>query len=505
MPSENSDNKRIAKNTILLYFRMIIIMLVTLYTSRVILMTLGVEDYGIYNVVGGIVAMFNFISGSLTSASQRFITFELGKGDKGNLSKIFSVSLQLHIFIAIGIAIVAEAIGVWFIYNKLQIPTGRLDAALWVFHFSILSMIIMFISVPYNALIVAHEKMTAFAMVSIVDAGLRLGIANSLLVFGTIDRLIVYGALMFIAQLVIRLCYTVYCKRNFSNCRFQWSFDKKVCKEMGSFASWSIFGNLAFVTYTQGLNLLLGMFFTPVVNAARGIAVQVQSAVNTFIQSFQTAINPQITKNYASGKVDDMISLVFRSSRFSYYLLMIVTIPVMLQTNEILKLWLRIVPDYTVSFLRVILLTTWINSIANPLIISVKATGKVKVYESTVGGLMILILPISYVFLKFGFPPITVFVVHLCMECCAMIFRIWNAKHLIHFSLKDYFSKVIIRLFVVTLFAVAIPVILQNLYGTGMAATVLVVITSLISSCLSIYILGLTRGERAFVLSKLRR
>ncbi len=478
---------------------------VTLFTSRIILQSLGVEDYGIYNVVGGIIAMFTFISGSLTTASQRFITFELGKEENGDLSKVFSTCLILHLVLAIIIAIIAEPIGIWFITHKLQIPAERTTEAIWVYHFSILSMITMFISVPYNAIIVAHERMDAFALISIIEALLRLGIAYSLIAFGGVDKLILYGALMFIAQLIIRVCYTVYCARNFKEYKFIRVLDKKMIKEMGSFASWSIFGNAAFVTYTQGLNLLLGTFFAPGVNAARGIAVQVQGAVNTFVNSFQTAINPQITKHYASGNIQEMISLVFRSSRFSFYLLMLMTIPILLQPEIILKLWLNTVPDYSVIFLQIILVTTWINSIANPLIISVKATGKIKIYEATVGSLMILILPISYVFLKLEYNPEIVFLVHLAIECCAMAFRIWNTSYLLNFSLKSYFSKVLANVTLVAIASFIIPYFVSINMSISMNSLIIVTFTSLACSFMAISIFGLTRSERNFIIRKIKR
>lgn len=502
----SENNKRIAKNTIYLYFRMMIMMVVNLYTSRVILESLGVEDYGIYNVVGGVVAMFNFISGSLTAATQRYITIELGKGGRGNLQKVFSASLQLHAILSLIIVIVAEPIGIWFIQNKLMIPSERIVAAMWIYQLSVLSMVVMFMSVPYNGLIVAHEKMSAFAFVSIVDAVIRLLIAYSLLACESYDKLIVYGILMFIAQLINRCCYTMYCKVKFRNCRFKTCRDKRLMLDMGHFASWSVFGNLAFVAYTEGLNLLLGMFFMPVVNAARGIAVQVQSAINAFVTGFQTAINPQITKSYAAGNILYMVSLVFRSSKLSYYLLMVLTLPIMIEPDFILNLWLKTVPCYTIPFLRIILVTTWINSVANPLIISVKATGKVRMYESTVGTLMILILPVSYIFLKLHYPPITVFVVHLFFECIAMLFRIWNTKQLIGFSFSDYFNKVILRILIVTIFSVIAPVCI-SLYidQHSFRSFLIILLVSLFSSCLSIYLLGLSKEESEFIKAKIRK
>lgn len=498
MSDNTSNNQRIAKNTIYLYLRTLVVMFVTLFTSRVILQSLGVEDYGIYNVVGGIITIFSFISSTLSTASQRYITFELGKGSEGNMSKLFSICLLLHLGLAFIVAIIAEPVGLWFINNKLLIPAERLVAAIWVYQFTILSMIISFLSVPFNALIVAHEKMNAFAVISIVDASLRLIVAYSIKLC-SFDKLVFYALLMFIAQLMVQACYMIYCHRHFSESHYKFHWDKALVREMGVFASWSVFGNIAYVTYTQGLNLLLGTFFMPTVNAARGIAVQVQSAVNQFVASFQTAINPQITKNYASGNVSEMINLVFRSSRFSFYLLMIMTIPVILETEFLLQLWLKIVPDYTVDFLRIILITTWINSIANPLIISVKATGKVKRYESIVGVLMILILPISYFFLKLGYPPVVVFIVHLCIECVAMVCRILITRGLIHFSLSRYVKEVLFIIIIVAVAALLIPSLLYFYIEPSMLRFFVIFGTSVIWSGIVILTLGFTKGERDFL------
>ena len=477
-------------------------MFVTLFTSRVVLQSLGVEDYGIYNVVGGIITMFSFISSTLSTASQRYITFELGKGSEGNMSKIFSICFFLHLGIAFIVVAIAEPVGLWFIYNKLLIPSDRLVAAVWVYQFTILSMILMFLSVPFNALIIAYEKMNAFAAISIVDAVMRLLIAYSIILCSS-DKLIVYAFLMFAAQLSVQACYMIYCYRNFPESHYKHHWDKALVKEMGKFASWSVFGNLAYVTYTQGLNLLLGTFFLPVVNAARGIAVQVQSAVNQFVTSFQTAINPQIIKNCSSGNMLEMINLVFRSSRFSFYLLMIMTIPVILETEVLLQLWLKNVPNYTIVFLRIILLTTWINSIANPLIISVKATGNVKKYESTVGVLMILILPISYFFLKIGYPPVTVFIVHLCMECLAMVCRILITRSLVHFSLRRYVKEVLLRIITVGCFAIIIPLLFYLYIDSSVLRFFMVCGVSVICSVISILLFGLTKGERVYITDKL--
>lgn len=504
MSDNQSNNRRIAKNAIYLYFRMIIMMLVTLYTSRVILQSLGVEDFGIYNVVGGIIAMFGFVTNTLSTSSQRFITFELGKGKHGNPNKVFSTCFILHFMLALAIAIIAEPIGMWFIQHKLMIPAERLDAAMWVFQITIVSMFLTFLAIPYNALIVAHERMNVYALISVVDAFLKLAIAFAVAYYPQ-DKLIFYGVLLLCIQITNVLFYYLYCNRSFVESKIRLIWDKVLIKEIGKFASWSIFGNVAYITYTQGLNLLLGTFFMPAVNAARGVAIQVQSAVNNFVSSFQTAINPQITKSYASGHTDEMLSLVFRSSRFSYFLLIIVTIPLLLESETILKLWLHTVPDDTVTFMRIILLTTWINSLANPLIISVKATGNVRKYESTVGILMMAILPVSYVFLKLGFPAVTVFVVHLSVECLAMVCRILITRQLIHFSLQKYFSDVVCRISIVTAVAVVLPIVLNTQLEQTISRFLIVSSASVICTIVAIIVFGLTKGERLFFTNKAKQ
>lgn len=288
------NNKRIAKNTLLLYFRMLFTMAVSLYTSRVVLNTLGVEDFGIYNVVGGVVAMFGFLNSAMSSSTQRYITFELGKNDFEQLKKVFNTSVSIHAFISVVILILAETIGLWFLYNKMTIPIERMDAALWVYQGAIASTIVLIMSVPYNATIIAHEKMSAFAYISVLEVVLKLLIVYLLLI-GDFDKLKLYAVLMFSIQLIIRLIYGRYCKKHFSETKFQWTKDWKLFKEMLGFAGWNLWGNCAGIAFTQGVNILLNMFFGPAVNAARGIAVQVQNAVNQFSFNFQTALNPHTT------------------------------------------------------------------------------------------------------------------------------------------------------------------------------------------------------------------
>ena len=498
-----SNNKRIAKNTILLYMRMILTMGITLFTSRVILQVLGIEDYGIYNLVGGVIAMFGFVSASLSTATQRFITFELGKGDRGALHIVFSTCLLLHTIIALFIVLIADPIGVWFIINKLVIPTGRLTAAIWVFQFSIISTFVMIVSVPFNAEIVAHEKMSAFAMISIVEATLKLLIVYSLLLTHE-DKLIVYGALLLLTQISIQCLYSFYCRKNFEEVTLKLKVDRSRVKEIGSFASWSILGNVSYLTYTHGLNLLLGTFFMPTVNAARGIALQVQGAVNSFVANFQTAINPQITKTYAAGQISEMHKLVFRSSRLSFYLLLIISLPFVFEAEMVLRLWLGVVPEYTVVFLRLIFLTTWINSFANPLIISVKASGKVWQYESVVAVIMLLILPISYVFLILGFDAGIVFAVHLAIECVAQFARIKITGKLIGYSCSIYIKEVLMKILLTGTIAIIPPMSVYMSLPDSWTKFFTVCSVCIVSTLLTVFYVGLSDVERDFIKTKMK-
>lgn len=503
MQEISSNNKRIAKNTLLLYFRMLATMAVSLYTSRVVLNILGVEDFGIYNVVGGIVAMFGFINGSMTSATQRYLTFELGQNNRTQLTKVFSTSLSIHAIISFLIIVLAETVGLWFLWNKMQIPADRMNAAFWVFQCSVAASVIMIMSVPYNAAIIAHERMSAFAYISIIEVSLKLLIVCFLRYFHT-DKLILYAALIVIVQLVIRLCYSWYCNRHFKETKYRWIWDKTLFCEMTGFAGWNLFGNLAAITFTQGLNLLLNMFFGPVVNAARGIAVQAQTAIGQFSSNFQTALNPQITKSYATGDMEYMHGLIFRSAKFSFFLLLLLSLPVLIETKAILTLWLKIVPDHTVVFLRIMLCTTWVYAVSNPLITAASATGKIKLYQSVVGGLLLLILPISYLCLRLGLPAYSVFIVHLVIEITAQFARLLMLKRMIKLSLREYFSKVVWCIFKVTAIALAVPQAVIYCHPQhGVWNLLMVCLVCTLSTSISIYYFGLTSGEKTFISSKI--
>ena len=354
MSSVSISNKRIAKNTLLLYVRTLFIMLVSLYTSRVVLNTLGVEDYGVYNVVGGVVAMFGFINSSMSSATQRYITFALGKGNMEQLQKVFSTALQIHVLIAVLIVILGETVGLWFMYTQMKIPADRIDAAFWVLQCSIAATVIMIISVPYNADIIAHERMSAFAYISILEAVLKLAVVYVLQI-SPYDKLVVYAFLILFVQMLARFCYSRYCNKHFVESKYRHVWAKSLFREMTGFAGWSLFGNLSGVLFGQGLNMLLNVFFGPVVNAARAVSVQVQGAIQQFVGNFQMALNPQITKTYAKGEMEEMHKLMFRSARFSFYLLFFLSLPVLFETDFVLTVWLKTVPDDAAVFLRIMI------------------------------------------------------------------------------------------------------------------------------------------------------
>ena len=501
MVDSAANNKRIAKNTLLLYVRTLFIMLVTLYTSRVVLNTLGVTDYGIYNVVGGVVAMFGFINGSMSSATQRYITFALGRGDMENLQKVFSTALQIHVLIAVLIIILGETVGLWFMYTQMQIPADRMDAAFWVLQCSIVSTAVMVISVPYNADIIAHEKMSTFAYISILEAVLKLAIVFAL-VLSPFDRLIFYTFLILAVQLLIRLCYSHYCNRHFEESKYRHVWDKSLFKEMTGFAGWSMFGNLAGVLFGQGLNMLLNVFFGPVVNAARAVSVQVQGAIQQFVGNFQMALNPQITKTYAKGEMDEMHKLMFRSARFSFYLLFFLSLPVLFETEFILTVWLKTVPDDTVIFLRIMICTSLIYTLANPLIIANQATGKVRKYQIVCGSILLLILPVSYVCLKLGCPAYSVFIVHFVMESIAQLARMIMLRPLIGIRIADYIKNIYVRVVAVVALSVLVPFVVYENMDDTVARFFVMCLICVLSVGTVVYTVGLSKNERVFVRTK---
>lgn len=501
MRNTSANNKRIAKNTMLLYVRMLFIMAVQLFTSRVVLNTLGVVDYGLYNVVGGIVTMFAFLNGAMVTSTQRYITFELGKGNMQRLKEVFTTCVQVHLIISLIIIFLGETLGLWFLYEKMVIPADRFTAAMWVYQFSILTMCVQVMSVPYNSDIVAHEQMGVFAAISVIEVVLKLAVVY-MLVIGNSDKLILYAVLIAAVQLLIRFFYTKYCNIHYEESRLIRTFDKQLAKEMGKFMGWNIWGNLAATLFGTGLNLLLNVFFGPVVNAARAVAVQVETSIAHFSSSFLTAVKPQITKLYAQGNLLEMHKLLFRASKFTFMLLLVLSLPVVVETDMILKLWLKIVPEYAAIFLRLLMAIVIIDSMAKPLMTAAAATGDVKLYQSLIGGILLSIVPIAYVVLKLGGVPASVYMVHLVICVIAFLARLWVVKPLIKLSIHQYFCSVILRCALVLAISLPLCLLVKHLLPDGILPTVIVCAVCVLVASVTSYMFGLDQGERQFVNTK---
>ena len=500
--SNTSNNTRIAKNTIFLYFRMILLMVESLYTSRVVLATLGIEDYGIYNVVGGFIGMFAFLNGAMSGCTQRFITIALGKGDEQNLKRVFSTCVITHGMIAIVVFLLAESIGLWFILEKLVIPESRMATAMIVYQCSIVSTIVMIMSFPYNADIIAHEKMSAFAYISIFEAFANLGIVYLLHVVNA-DKLALYAILLMLVKISVIMIYRIYCKRHFFESGFRWLFDKILLKEMLAFTSWNLFGGIAGTLMGQGINVLLNLFFGPVVNAARGVAVQVQSAVQLFSTNFQTALNPQMMKSYAAGDLQAMHVLLFRSAKFTFMLLLCLMLPLMLEINTVLGLWLKEVPKYTNIFVCLMLCISMVDAVSNPFMTASAATGRVKKYQSIVGSILLLIVPLAYISLKLGAEPYAVFIVHLTIAIIAFIARMLIIRKMIDLSIREYIKNAILPCIKVALPSIFVSLAVKYIFPNGLQYAVIVVITTLVIVLVISYLFGLTDSERRFVSSKI--
>jgi O-antigen/teichoic acid export membrane protein len=501
MPSSN--NKRIAKNTLMLYFRMILTMLVSLYTSRVVLNTLGVEDYGIYSVVGGVVLMFSIINSTMASAVQRFMNFEMGKNNNEKLKTIFNTSVIIHIGIALIVLVLLESIGVWFLNNKMNISPERMDAANWVLQFSIFSFIATILSVPYNAAIIANEKMEAFAFISILEVSLKLLIVFSLDWFG-FDKLKLYAVLMFLLSVLLRLVYGLYAKKQFKECVFHWQWDKSLFQEMTAFSGWNMIGVSSTVIRTQGIDIVLNIFFGVVVNAAMGIANQVKHAVENFTNNFIIALSPQITKSFASGDNSYLMTLIFQGSRYAYYLLFFLSLPIILETETVLQLWLKTVPEYAAIFVRLTLVVCIIESLSKTLIQAMFATGKIKNYQIVVGSITILNLPVSLLFLNWNFPPQTVFIIAIIIAIISLFVRLIMLKPMISLRVKSFLQKVVLNVISVSLLSALIPAFMLMSFDPGTKRFLLTGFTSVISTVFFIYFVGLQSKERIFIKSKIR-
>lgn len=475
---------------------MLLTMFVSLYTVRIVLETLGEIDYGIYNVVGGIVTMFSFLSSSMAVASQRFFAFELGTKNQKQIKKIFSITMSIYIIIAIVILILAETLGLWFLKTQMNITPERMESAHWVYQFSIFSFMMTIFSIPYNSSVIAHEQMNVYAWGSIIEIILKLLIVYILVVF-SFDKLKLYSILMFIVTTITTSFYRIYCKYKYEECRFYFCWDISLFKTIISYSSWNLIGALANVFNNQGANIILNIFFGPIVNTARGIAYQVNGAIMQFVQNFMTASRPQIIKYYAENEKEKMLNLIFQSSKLSFLLLFILTVPFLLKTDYILEIWLKEIPKYVVIFTQLVILSALIDSLSFPLMTAAQATGKIKNYTIIVGSVMLLNLPISYVFFKLNYPPPTIFFLAIINSIICLYLRLILLKKMIKFPIKKYFREVIFPLLstIVLTYAILIPITGKLKDYTFTHFFIVFLIGLCISSLLS-YTLGFSQAEK---------
>lgn len=475
---------------------------VTLYTSRVVLNNLGVEDFGIYNVVGGVVTMMAFLSGAMSSASQRFLAFELGKNDLEQLAKVFKMSLNIHWLIVLIVILVAQTLGLWFINTELVIPPDRLAAANWVFQCALFSFCCTVLGVPYNAAIIAHEKMSAFAYISIVDVLLKLTVVFLLAAYDG-DKLQLYALLLAVVSLLTLVCYYAYARWQFTATRFSWYWNTSLFKTLFSYTGWNLFGNVAAVATNQGINILLNLFFGTTVNAARAIAIQVNSAVTGFVSSLQMSINPQIIKLYATDNHDYMLQLVFSGARYCFFLLYFLSIPFLLQAETILNIWLGMLPDYSATFCRLVIIDSLIISLSGTLMTAFQATGKIKTYQMVVGGLILCNLPLSYLFLSLGYNAQVTMWISIIISLVAFFVRVFLMSRIfpgVLAKFKDLFYKVIMVFGFSLSLANAIPALYENIIIDFAVSSILHWFVIL----LFILTIGIDSQERTFVFNKIK-
>ncbi|WP_345742670.1 lipopolysaccharide biosynthesis protein [Aequorivita sinensis] len=489
-----------------LYIRMLLSLVVSLYTSRVVLNTLGVQDFGIYNLVGGIVVLFSFINSGMTAATQRFLNFEMAKNSTKAVQRVFSVSMNAHFLIIAVIILLSETIGLWFLNNRLNIPGDRMYAANIVYQFSLLSFCFSVLKVPYNASVIAYEKMSFYAWISVLEVVLKLVIVFLLVLF-FYDKLILYSILVFAVSVIIFLAYRFFCRSLYESCRYQFLRDKTLLKELMSFSGWSLFGHMALIGSNQGISFILNVFLGVTINATMGIASQVNTAIYGFVSNFQIAFNPQIVKTYASGNLEEHKKLLFQASKFSYYLLLILAVPILLNTEYILTLWLIIVPDYATEFTQLIVLFSLVDALAGPFWSSINATGKIRKYQLGVALILFMNLPIAYLLLYFNYSPIYVIVAKVVINILLLLFRLIRTHSYLHFNYMNVLFQIYLRLLLISGITIGILYIIrekvffsiQNWYDL-----ILFSVLSLITTLTIILILGITKRERTYLINFIR-
>ena len=504
MPDNSANNKRIAKNTLSLYFRMMFIMLITLYASRVVLEKLGIIDYGINNAVGGLAVMFTFFSSSLANVSQRFLNIELGRKDLKGAKRVFNQHFVIYLCFIVAVLFLAETLGLWFILNKMVIPPERLVAALWVYQFTVISLCITLLGIIFNAVIIAHENMKVYSYIGIFEGIAKLLIAFAISVV-PFDKLICYAALLMCVSMSTQFFYAYHCFKYYQECKLQLSWNINVFKETLPLISWNIVGTAVYAVNHQGTNLLLNMYFGPAVNAARAVAMQINHAIMNLGTGFYTAVRPQITKSYAAGDYDYMNKLFFNSSKYSVFLLWMLCLPVMLNINEILELWLVDVPQYTGIFTVWILAYSIVDILNNPIWSIALSIGKLKKYIMIGSSVFLCAFPISYICLEKGASPTSIFITLFIVRIVYLFAVVKIIRTYIPFSLKEYFREVIFRSFVVLTISGFISLAIHLLIPQSFTGLLLNVGFSLLVIALSVWFLGINHSERLHFLSFLKR
>lgn len=500
MSNTTENNKRIAKNTLLLYVRMFLLIFVQLYTVPIILKTLGVEDYGIYNVVGGVVTMFSFIGGSLASGSQRFIAFEIGRKNKKKLKEVFNTTITIYLVLALIALVLLEIGGYWFLNSRMNIPDNRMYAANWVFQLSIISFIINLISIPYNAVVIAHERMSIYAYVSILECVLKLA-AAILLQYILFDHLIMYAILICSVSIIIRIIYQIYCIRNFEECqKYQFTWDSNKGKELLSYSGWNMIGAVALISRQQGLNIVINLFFGPLLNAAHSISQQINGVLTQFINNVYMSTRPQITKLYANNETEEMWSLVFHSSKLAFYLLMILSIPLILELDKILEIWLHNVPPYTVIIGRLMILSILIETLANQIISAYQAANKIKRYQIYSSTIILLNIPISYIFLRFQpTNPIIPYSISILLSILYVISIIWNAHKELKMNINKYIQSILVKIVIVYGITILFAWLSIQPIPSSFFRIIYTCCITLLISFLIIWLIGLDKSEKYFV------
>ena len=502
MQESNSDTKRVAKNTLLLYIRMIVLMLIGLFTSRVILQVLGVEDFGINSAIAGFISMFGIITGSMSNAISRFITVELGRGKLDWLKLVFSTSITVQLFMSILIVVLIETFGMWFVTTKMQIPEGREVAAQWCLHCATITTFITLMNVPFNSAIVAHEKMSAFAYMTILDALLKLAICYAIYI-SPIDKLITYAILGVGVSLITTSIYWIYCLRKFEETSFSFRFDKRLFKEMWGFAGWNLFAQTAWILNTQGVNMLMNIFFGVVVNAARGVAVQVNGIIQNFVNNFMMALNPQITKSYAAGEKDTAFRLACRGCRFSFYIMYFLALPIMIESHQILKLWLGTPPDQADVFVVWTILSTLATLLGNTLVTLQMAHGDIRKYQIWITIFGCLPFPLTWLLFKWGAPAIVAYYIYVAVYWGLIFVRYYLVHAKTGLPSKMYLGGVVGKTHMVAFMAAILPVGVFFLMPETVSRLLLVGVASVLSSSIVIYFWGIDQAERHFIQGKL--